>query len=69
MDTNDAELVCYVGEHNKEGSTLGKESEPHEQSNADHIAAEQNTDSYNPCSVAQSIVKPLKWTRYLALTL
>ena len=67
MDTSNAQLIHYVEKHNKEGINLGRESEPHEQSNKDHIAAKQNMESYNPCSVAQSIVKPLKWTRYLAL--
>lgn len=69
MDTNNEQTIRSGDKHNKERSTLGREFEPCEQSNKDHIAAKQTTESYNPCSVPQSIVKPLKWTRYLALTM
>ena len=65
MDTNDAQLNCYVDECNREGNPLGMESEPHERTNEDPNAAKQNTESHNPCSVAQSVMKTLKWTRYI----
>ena len=65
MDTSDAQLGRYVNKHNREGNPLRRESEALEETNEDHNTAKQNTESHNPCSVLRSIMKPLKWTRFL----